>query len=206
MSLAPFSFVLFTLANFHYDGRACVGGVTDAIGAKENPAIRSATSTVTLLPAVAIVVHDTNFHSTHKVIDDIKGHGYGATLLSSIPLSDGKEEVNNVRSVKIRIDGMLFELATLFPSKFVLYLPSICFMNSANVSQQSTTSYQHFILHRQPFPSPYYPQTSLRFSIVHPSTKLQLADSTSFNFCLGTFHNCPPIPFSIPLRTFGPVC
>lgn len=70
------------------------------------PGIRSAI--VTLLPPLAVVVHDPLVVTKEKLVDEIEDGGYGATVISSFAVSDGqrKDADKGVRTVKLRIDGM----------------------------------------------------------------------------------------------------
>lgn len=76
----------------------------------DHPGVRSAQ--VALLPPRAIVVHDPAILSIDKLVEMIEDGGYGAELVSSIPV-DQKRAPPGERKVKLRVDGMFCEYARL---------------------------------------------------------------------------------------------
>lgn len=84
---------------------SCVGTVNDILSALSS--IRS--FTVTLLPALAVVIHNPALLSGNKIVSEIEDGGYEAEIVSSSPVGVTAKEGNTTRSVKLRIEGMFCE-------------------------------------------------------------------------------------------------
>lgn len=86
--------------------RSCVGALNLILDPKTLPGVRS--SIVTLLPPLAVIVHDPLVVAAEKLVGEIEDGGYGATIISSVAAGDGqREDVDKgLRTAKLRIDGM----------------------------------------------------------------------------------------------------
>lgn len=98
--------LLFTPPDSPSSYRSCVQSLNGILDSAATKGIRSAS--VTLLPGLATITHDPQVLSTDTLTEMIEDGGYGAELLSSLPL-DPEEEQTGERKVKLRIDGMFCE-------------------------------------------------------------------------------------------------
>lgn len=68
---------------------------------------------MTLLPPLAIVIHDSRILTKEKLIEEIEDGGYGAVAVSSAILEEKEENLSGKKSgerqVKLRVDGMFCE-------------------------------------------------------------------------------------------------
>lgn len=110
--LTVFKIIVLTLICIHLlDNSSCIGSLNSIISPTSLRGVRSAL--VTLLPPLAIVIHDTRILTKEKLIDEIEDGGYGASVVSSTFLED--EELSSSgkssgeRKVKLRVDGMFCE-------------------------------------------------------------------------------------------------
>ena len=85
-----------------------------------NSGIRSAT--VTLLPPLAVVVHNPSLISKEQLVSEISDGGYGAEIVSSSLVTTTDASTTNERTVKLRIDG--FFCSCVLPS-FLPGFPSL---------------------------------------------------------------------------------
>ncbi|KDE07763.1 hypothetical protein MVLG_02033 [Microbotryum lychnidis-dioicae p1A1 Lamole] len=95
-------------SKFVIEGMTCASCVQSLNGLFEQPTPGLRSAQVTLLPALATVIHDPNVLSTDVLIEMIEERGYGAELLSSVPVqgAKGAGADTQIRTVKLRIEGM----------------------------------------------------------------------------------------------------
>lgn len=80
-----------------------MGSLSAILSPSSVPGLRSAN--VTLLPAIATLVHNPRLINKEALIELVEDGGYGAQLLSSNPLEKQATEVG-VRTVRVRVLGM----------------------------------------------------------------------------------------------------
>ncbi|SCZ95076.1 BZ3500_MvSof-1268-A1-R1_Chr11-3g03586 [Microbotryum saponariae] len=95
-------------SKFVIEGMTCASCVQSLNGLFEQPTPGLRSAQVTLLPALATVVHDPNVLPTDVLIEMIEDRGYGAELLSSVPVHGAKGAGADIqmRTVKLRVEGM----------------------------------------------------------------------------------------------------
>ncbi|KAK4699686.1 hypothetical protein P7C70_g6571, partial [Phenoliferia sp. Uapishka_3] len=81
---------------------SCVGSLSSTLKPENLAGVRS--SSVTLLPPRAVIIHDPNITTTAQLIESIEDGGYGAEFVSTSPIEADKKD--GVREVKLRVDGM----------------------------------------------------------------------------------------------------
>jgi Cu+-exporting ATPase len=93
--------------------RSCVHSLNDILSPVNTPGLRSVN--VTLLPSVAIVVHDPRLVTKEQLAEKIEDGGYGAEVISSVPV-EAEEMKKGARTVKLRVEGMFCECAYVYLS------------------------------------------------------------------------------------------
>ncbi|SCV73577.1 BQ2448_7503 [Microbotryum intermedium] len=95
-------------SKFVIEGMTCASCVQSLNGLFEQSTSGLRSAQVTLLPALATIVHDPNILSTDNLIEMIEDRGYGAELLTSVPVRGAETAGSDIqaRTVKLRVEGM----------------------------------------------------------------------------------------------------
>lgn len=82
--------------------RSCINSLTSILSPTLFPGIRS--TNVSLIPPLAVVVHDPLLISKEKLMEEIEDGGFGASVVESKEVESGEKDEG--RKVVLRVDGM----------------------------------------------------------------------------------------------------